>query len=150
MNAYIYGAGAGAILILAGLLWWQGNRLDRVRGEFTAYKTAQAQAVADAVKAVQVKASETEKANAAIVADIQGKLDRSIGDGTRLAVRLRDALASVHASPVPQDPSQPGAAPASGVAGSTGALEATAAAFAACERDGTRLDALIAEIHRQL
>jgi hypothetical protein len=150
VTAYLYGAGAGAILVLAGLLWWRGNQLDHVRAEFTAYKAAQAQAVADATKAAQIKANAVGEHNAAVMADLQGKLDGSIADGTRLAVRLRLALAGIHTSPVPEAPGQPGTAAPGGVTGSDGTIEATAAAFAACQRDAARLDAWIAEVTPQL
>lgn len=154
MSAYLYGAGAGAILVLSGLLWWRGGQLERVRGEFGAYKAAQAQLVADSLKAAQIKSQEAEAHNAQVMADLQGRLDGSIADGTRLAVRLRLALAGAGAGPLPQDTGQPGAAPASGVAGETEAARRTLAAFAdydaSCVRDTARLDALIAEVKPQL
>lgn len=158
MTTYLYAGLGGLFLILGGLLWWRGSQLEHARGELTAYKAAQAQAVADSISAAQIKAQEAEKRNAAVMADLQGKIDGSVADGVRLAVRLRSALADLHASPMPANPGQPGPAPASGGASSAAEIErladnvrrSEAAAWAAGERDGTRLDGLISEIKPQL
>ena len=118
--------------------------------ELRDYKTAQVQAVADAEKAAADQLKKVESNNAAVMADLQTKLDDSATNGERLATRLRIALASIHPSPLPSAQDQPAASSPSGVTGSDPTLEATAAVFAACERDGSRLDALISEIKLQL
>jgi hypothetical protein len=150
VSAYVYGGLAGAILVLAGLLWLESHHLDRAKAEFTAYKAAQAQAVADAGREAADKAKETERFNATIMADLQNRLDGSVTNGERLAARLRLALAGIHTSPLPEAPGQPGTAPTSGAEVVARAAQLVGDVTAECERNADRLDAWIAEMKPQL
>ena len=151
--AYIYGAGAGAILVLAGLLWWKGHQLDHANTAIAALladRAAQAQAVADQVAQNERLLKATENLNAKIMVDLQGKLDRSVTDGERLAGRLRLALTDPHRSPLPTTSGQSGAAPAGGTQVIARAAQLVGDVTAECERNADRLDAWVAEIKPQL
>jgi hypothetical protein len=148
---YIY----GAVAILIAFLGWEVRH--QYNGKVTAqlelrdYKTAQAQAVADAEKAAADKIAEAERNNAAILTDLQLKLADSDKRGADLAHRLRIALAHPHPGPVPEGPGEPGTPATDGNAGSLGALESSLGDFiGAAERDASRCTALIGEIRPQL
>ena len=153
MSAYLYGAGAGLMLALAGLLWWKGHQLDHANTAIAALladRAAQAQAVADQVAHNERLLKATENLNAKIMADLQGKLDGSVADGVRISARLRLALARPDRSPLPSAQDQPATAPASGTEVAARAAQLVGDVTAECERNADRLDAWIAEIKPQL
>jgi len=148
---YIY----GVVLVLIAFLGWEVKHQHegRVKAqlELRDYRTAQAQAVADAQRDAAEKLKQAETNNATIMADLQGKLDGSDKRADDLSHRLQLALAHPHPGSLPQVPDQP---PAPSPSGESGGAEAARLAFAAydsaCQRDAARLDALIGEARPQI
>ena len=148
MTAYLYAGIAAVILLLGGLALYEHHAATKAHDDFIAYQSQVAQAAADQAKAAQEAQDKAEKANAAIIQTLNDQLAGSIADGTRLALELRRARTKAGSGPVPQAPGQPPATAPSGKPSGDIGLEA--AAWAACERDGSRLDALIDELKPQL
>jgi hypothetical protein len=151
VNAWLYGGLGGAVLVLAGLLWWRSGQLDQVNADFTAYKATQEQLLKDTVRQNALDVEETRIRNETMSNALHTELAASIAGGTRTAVQLRDALARNATRTVSETPDQSGAAPASGVSGSIAEItDATGQALAAGTRDAARLNTLVAEIKPQL
>ena len=148
MTVYLYAVIAGVILALGGIALYEHHAATKAHDDFIAYQAQVEQIQADAAKAAQIKQEAVEKANAAIIQTLNDQLAGSIADGTRLALELRRARTKAGSGPVPQAPGQPPATAPSGKPSGDIGLEA--AAWAACERDGSRLDALIDELKPQL
>lgn len=140
-----------AIGIMSALLWVSRaevghlhTRLDAATAQHKAEVAAIRQQNATDRRAEQAQRIDNEQA----MAQLQVRLDGALARGSDLARRLRDAYD--RADPLPGGADQPGPATAGGTPSQGQIDTAVGERFAECERNESRLDALIAELRPQL
>ena len=154
MNPYLMLA---AILGLGGALvgaYFRGEHAANASWEarWTAQEAAYARVAAQAQDRNNELLTQATQRNAEVMHDLeqtQADRDRAQSDAD-LARRLLSARPPAHPGPVPQAADQPGPAPTSGAHGWPSLESVLTAAIGECERNGDRLDALIAELRPQL
>jgi hypothetical protein len=95
VSAYLYGGLAGAILVLAGLLWWRGHQLEHANSEIASLKVSIGKAAeANSAQAIVISTQEAALAEFKRLAkEHTASLNLAVADLARARVMRDRAIA---------------------------------------------------------